>query len=86
MGIPDDSFQQLDPSRSVVILALVSVLQIKQSLSRLSAKEQREIQIYLHQLRRRTPTWKKTTAKRIAEVKAGKFTTIEQLEELYRRS
>jgi hypothetical protein len=63
----------------------VSVLQIKQSLSRLSAKEQREIQIYLQQLRRRTPAWKKATAKRIAEVQAGNFTTIEQLEKLHRR-
>jgi hypothetical protein len=63
----------------------VSVLQIKQSLSRLSAREQREIQIYLHQLRRRTPAWKKATAKRIAEVQAGKYTTIEQLEQRHRR-
>jgi len=63
----------------------VSVLQIKQSLSRLSAKEQREIQIYLHQLRRRTPAWKKATAKRIAEVKSGKFATMDQLEAIYRR-
>jgi len=63
----------------------VSVLQIKQSLSRLSAKEQREIQVYLHQLRRRTPAWKKVTAKRIAEVKSGKFATLDQLEAIYRR-
>lgn len=63
----------------------MSVLQIKQSLSRLSAKEQREIQVYLHQLKRRTPAWKKATAKRIAEVKSGKFATIEQLEKLHRR-
>lgn len=67
------------------ILTVVSVLQIKQSLSRLSAKEQREIQIYLHQLRRMTPAWKKATAKRIDEVRAGKFTTLRQLEERLRR-
>ena len=30
----------------------MSVLEIKQRLSRLSAREQREVQIYLHQLRR----------------------------------
>lgn len=63
----------------------MSVLQIKQSLSRLSAKEQREIQVYLHQLRRRTPAWKKATAKRIADVKAGKFATLDQLEAIHRR-
>ena len=66
-------------------LEAVSVLQIKQSLSRLSAKDQREIQVYLHQLRRRTPAWKKATAKRIADVKSGKFVTLEQLEEIHRR-
>jgi thymidylate synthase ThyX len=54
-------------------------------LSRLSAKEQREIQVYLHQLRRRTPAWKKATAKRIAEVKSGRFTTLDQMEAIYRR-
>jgi len=63
----------------------VSVLEIKQKLSRLSAKEQREIQVYLHQLRRRTPAWKKSTAKKIDEVRAGKFTTIEELEARLRR-
>ncbi len=63
----------------------MSVLQIKQSLSRLSAKEQREVQVYLHQLRRRTPAWKKATSKRIEEVLAGKFTTLAELEDRYRR-
>ena len=63
----------------------MSVLQIKQRLSRLSAKDQREIQVYLHQLRRRTTSWRKATAKKIAEVRTGKFTTIEQLEEIHRR-
>jgi hypothetical protein len=63
----------------------MSVLEIKQGLSRLSARERREIQIYLHQLRRRTSAWKKTTAKQIDEVRAGKFTTIEELEKRYRR-
>jgi hypothetical protein len=63
----------------------VSVLEIKQSLSRLSARERREIQIYLHQLKRTTPAWKKSTAKKIADVQAGKYTTIDKLEERFRR-
>jgi thymidylate synthase ThyX len=63
----------------------VSVLQIKQSLSRLSPRKQREIQVYLHQLKRRTPAWKKATAKSIEEVRSGKFTTIEELEARHRR-
>ena len=64
----------------------MSVLEIKQRLSRLSAKEQREIQIYLHQLRRRTPAWKKATAKSIDGVRAGKFTTLAELEARHRRA
>jgi len=63
----------------------MSVLEIKQRLSRLSIRERREIQVYLHQLKRTTPAWKKSTAKKIEDVRAGKFTTIEELEKRYRR-
>jgi len=62
----------------------VSVLEIKQSLSRLSARERREIQIYLHRLKRTTPAWKKSTAKKIEDVRSGKFTTIAELEAHHR--
>ncbi|MCF7689458.1 MAG: hypothetical protein K9M98_03530 [Cephaloticoccus sp.] len=63
----------------------MSVLEIKQSLSRLSARERREVQIYLHQLKRMTPAWKKATAKSIKEVQAGKGTALEALEACHRR-
>jgi hypothetical protein len=63
----------------------VSVIEIKQTLSRLSARERRDIQIYLHQLKRTTPAWKKATAKKIDDVKAGKFTTLAELEARHRR-
>ncbi len=76
---------RLDRALAARILGLVSVLQIKQSLSRLSSREQREIQVYLHQLKRRTPAWKKATAKSIEDVRAGKLTTIEELEARLRR-
>ncbi len=68
------------------MLSGVSVLEIKQSLSRLSARERREVQVYLHQLKRTTPVWKKATAKRIRDVQAGRSTTLEQLETRYRRA
>jgi hypothetical protein len=61
------------------------MLDLKQSLSRLSARERRDIQIYLHQLKRTTPAWKKATARKIDEVKAGKFTTLAELEARHRR-
>ena len=63
----------------------MSVLEIKQSLSRLSARERREVQVYLHQLKRNTPAWRKATAKKIEDVRTGKFTTLAVLENRLRR-
>jgi hypothetical protein len=46
----------------------------------MSQRERQEIQLYLLRLKRETPTWKRATAKRLREMQAGKFTTLEQLE------
>ena len=59
--------------------------EIKQRLSLLSVRERRDIQIYLHQLKRTTAAWNKSTAKKIDDVKAGKFTTLAELEARHRR-
>jgi hypothetical protein len=56
------------------------VLKVKQAISRMSKQERREIQAYLIRLRHSTPEWKRATAKRIREMKAGKFITVEELE------
>ena len=61
----------------------MSVLEIKQSLSRLSAREQKEVSLYLLRLRRESPAWRKVTARRIREMQAGKGTPIEELEKCY---
>jgi hypothetical protein len=58
----------------------MSILQVKQSISRMSRRERQEIQLYLLRLKRDTRTWKRATAKKIREMQSGKFTTIEQLE------
>ena len=58
----------------------MSILQVKQSLSRMSQRERQEIQLYLLRLKRETPAWRRATAKKIREMKAGRYTTIEQLE------
>jgi len=58
----------------------MSILEVKQSISRMSQRERQEIQLYLLRLKRDTPTWKRATAKKIREMQAGKFTTIEELE------
>jgi hypothetical protein len=57
----------------------MSILQVKQTLSRMSHRERKEIQLYLLRLKRDTPVWKRSTAKTIREMKAGKFTTLEHL-------
>jgi len=58
----------------------MSILHVKQTLSRMSQRERQEIQLYLLRLKRETPAWKRATAKKIREMKAGRFTTIEELE------
>ncbi len=58
----------------------MSILQVKQTLSRMSQRERQEVQLYLLRLKRETPAWKRATAKKIRDMQAGRFTTIEQLE------
>jgi hypothetical protein len=57
----------------------MSILELKQKVFRLSQRERQELQLYLLQLKRETPSWKRATAKRIREMQAGKFTTLEEL-------
>lgn len=58
----------------------MSILQIKQALSRMSARERREIQLYLLRLKHETPAWKRETARKIRAMQRGRFVTPEQLE------
>jgi len=57
----------------------MSILQVKQTLSRMSQRDRREIQLYLLRLKHETSSWKRKTAKTIREMQAGKFVTVEQL-------
>lgn len=58
----------------------MSVLEVKQAISKMSKLERREVQLYLIKLRHGTPAWQRATARRIREMQAGKFTSAEQLE------
>lgn len=58
----------------------MSILEVKQRISRMSQRERQEIQLYLLRLKRETPAWKRATARKIRAMQAGKFTTIDQLE------
>jgi hypothetical protein len=64
----------------------MSILQVKQSISRMSRRERQEIQLYLLRLKRDTPAWKRATAKKIREMQSGRFTTIEQLQARLKQS
>ena len=57
----------------------MSILQVKQTLSRMSQRDRREIQLYLLRLKHETSSWKRKTAKTIREMQAGKFVPVEQL-------
>lgn len=57
----------------------MSILQVKQALSRMTLRQRKEIQLYLLRLKRHTPAWKRTTAKTIREMEAGRFTTLDEL-------
>jgi hypothetical protein len=63
----------------------MSLLELKQQVSRLSQRERVELQVYMVRLKHGTPAWKRATAKKIREMKAGKFTTIEELEARFAR-
>jgi hypothetical protein len=43
----------------------MSLLELKQEVSRLNKRERQELQAYLIRLRHNTPEWKKATAKRL---------------------
>jgi len=57
----------------------MSLLELKQQVSRLSQRDRRELQLYMLRLKHARPAWKKATAEKIREMQAGKFTTIEEL-------
>ena len=58
----------------------MSILQLKQAVSRLSKRERVELQAYLIRLRHNTPEWKRATAKRLRAMKAGKRVSAAELE------
>jgi hypothetical protein len=58
----------------------MSLLELKQEVSRLNRRERQELQAYLIRLRHNTPEWKKATAKRIKAMQAGRRVTAEELE------
>lgn len=58
----------------------MSVLELKQRISKLSVRERQEIQLYLLRLKRETPAWKKATARKVRDIQAGRGVSLEALE------
>ena len=58
----------------------MTLLAIKHQMKRLKARELRELNSYLIRLRHSTPEWKRSTAKKIRAVQAGRYVTAEALE------
>ncbi len=58
----------------------MSVLEIKQELSRMSKRDRQELQAYLVRLKHETPEWKKSTSRRVAEMKKGRVVTAAELQ------
>ena len=58
----------------------MSVLEIKQELSRMSKRDRQELHAYLIRLKHETPEWKKAAARRVAEMKKGRVVTAAELQ------
>jgi len=62
----------------------MSLLELKQQISRLSQRDRKELQTYLVRLKHETQASKRSTARRVREMKAGHLTTVDELEARYR--
>jgi hypothetical protein len=50
----------------------MTMLELKEEVSRLSSRQRRELNAHLIRLRHQTPAWRKTISKRMREMDAGK--------------
>jgi hypothetical protein len=58
----------------------MSVLQLKQEITRLDKRGREEIFAYLVRLKHETPEWKQAAARRLRAMRKGKGVTLAQLE------
>ena len=57
----------------------MSVLELKQEITRLNKRQREEISAYLVRLRHDTPEWKQSAARRVRGMRKGKGLTSDQL-------
>lgn len=58
----------------------MTLLQLKQEISRLSVRERRELNAYMIRLRHERPEWKRMISRRMRDMDAGRKISIEELE------
>ena len=57
----------------------MTMLELKQQVSRLSARERRELNAYLIRLRHERPEWRRMISQRMRDMDRGKKVTATQL-------
>ena len=57
----------------------MSVLELKQEVSRMNKRERQELFAYLIRLKHETPEWKRAAASRVTEMKKGSVVTAGEL-------
>lgn len=62
----------------------MSVEEVKERIAKMNARQRREIQLYLIQLRSETPAWRKETTRRNRELAAGKGVAFAELKKQLR--
>lgn len=58
----------------------MTVLEIKREISLLKGRQLRELHSHIVRVRHATPEWRKTMARKLRAVEAGKFVSAEALE------
>jgi len=61
-------------------IARMTMLELKQEVSRLSQKERRELEAHMVRLRHQTPAWRKMISRRMKAMDAGKKVSLEEVE------
>ena len=67
-------------------LTVMTLLQLKQEISRLSLRERRELNAYMIRLRHERPEWKKMVSRRMREMDSGRKVPLEEIERRMGRS
>lgn len=70
----------LDAGSGVANVSLMTLLQLKQEIFRLSLRELRELNACMIRLRHERPEWKKTISRRMRDMAAGKKLSFAELE------